>query len=240
MTVKHVRAGRWAALLAALFAVGAAAKDPPRLPPAERFRALVLDVVKSYPTDGTHDYHWPKGSAWAGTTRTLTYEGKAVADGDPEGRCYCCGLTFEVFFRAWERWCAEEKRPFRIGELSAEDLLRFRGLWYGTDGDRRLIQNALVTYGLGTAVERLDDARPGDFVQFWRHSGSGHSVVFLAWLRDGEGKIEGLRYWSSQKATNGIGEREERLSEKEGINAKEVYVARVGASGSEKQEKGKR
>ncbi len=213
-------AGAWAAI--------AWAKDPPRLPPADRFRALVLEVLRSYPADGTHDYYWPKTGSWAGTTRTLTYDGQTVADGDPQGRSYCCGLTFEVFFRAWERWCTEEKRPFRIADLSAEDLLRFRGLWYGVDGDRRLIQNAVVAYRLGAPVDRLEDARPGDFVQFWRHSGSGHSVVLLDWLRDADGKLIGLRYWSSQKATRGIGEREERFGETEGVDRNQVYVARVG------------
>lgn len=227
MMVKIVRPAV-AAALAALLAVAAPARESAPLPPADEFRAAVLAIVKTYPTDGTHAYWWPKGSSWAGTTRDLVYEGSKVADGDPQGRCYCCGLTFEVFFRAWEKWCAGKKKPFRIADLSADDLVKMRGLWYGTDGDRRLIQNAVVRYEVGTAVEKLEDARPGDFVQLWRHSGTGHSVVFLGWTRDGGGKIDGIRYWSTQKSTDGIGEREEKFGGEKGVDPAQVYPARVG------------
>src|SRR5438874_2444313 len=81
------------------------AKEPAAeapLPLATDFAKRVLELAKSYPADGTHRYHWPKGSSWEGTTRDLVYLGQKVATGDPEKRCYCCGLTFEVFFRAYE------------------------------------------------------------------------------------------------------------------------------------------
>lgn len=206
------------------------AKDPAPLPTADEFHACVLAIVKGYPTDGTNGYYWPKGSDWAGTTRDLMYEGRKVADGDPQGRCYCCGLTFEVLFRAWEKWCADHKAPFRIGDLSADDLLKFRGLWFGNDGNRKMIPHALEEFKIGHAVERLEDALPGDFVQLWRKSGSGHSVVFLGWTKDPAGKISGIRYWSSQKATNGIGEREEAFGGEAGVDPEQVYVARVGGT----------
>lgn len=221
-------------LTAVVLGCTALAKDPAPLPPADDFHACVLAIVRTYPTDGTHDYYWPKGSDWAGTTRDLTYDGRKVADGDSQQRCYCCGLTFEVLFRAWERWCVDGKRPFRIGDLSADDLLRFRSLWYGNDGNRRMIPHALEEFKLGRSVERLEDAQPGDFVQLWRKSGSGHSVVFLGWKRDADGKIAGIRYWSSQKATHGIGEREEAFGGETGVDPEQVYVARVGAVATRK------
>src|SRR5262245_774569 len=71
------------------------ASEPAPGPAAGDLNALVLRVAESYPRDGTHTYHWPKGSSWAGTTRDLFYLGRRVADGDPQGRAYCCGLTFE-------------------------------------------------------------------------------------------------------------------------------------------------
>src|SRR5690242_8698586 len=82
------------------------------LPRASEFAKLVLEVAKTYPTDGTHKYYWPKTGTWPGTTRDLFYLGKKVCDGDPEKRCFCCGLTFEVFFRAYEKYCENAKKPF--------------------------------------------------------------------------------------------------------------------------------
>ena len=51
----------------------------------------------------------------------------------------------------------------------------------------------------------LEEVRPGDFLQFWRNSGSGHSSVFIDWERDATGTIEGVWYWSTQGSTDGIG-----------------------------------
>src|SRR5579864_7467642 len=86
----------------ALAALGRASGDdaPEKvaLPKADDFTKLVLEVAKSYPTDGTHKYYWPKSGPWPGTTMDLFYTGKKVCEGDKEKRCYCCGITFEVFF----------------------------------------------------------------------------------------------------------------------------------------------
>ena len=85
------------------------------LPKAREFQKLVVKVIKSYPTNGTHQYYWPRkgGGGYAGTTRDLVYQGKVVAKGDSKGRCYCCGITFEVFFRAYKLYCKKKKRPFQ-------------------------------------------------------------------------------------------------------------------------------
>ena len=45
---------------------------------------------------------------------------------------------------------------------------------------------------------------PGTSSDLNRADGSGHTVVFFGWLR-GSGPIIGLRYWSSQRSTKGIG-----------------------------------
>lgn len=229
MSARVRRIAGWIVLLCLVRVGGTFGGERRALPAAEDLRRCILEVVRSYPTDGTHGYYWPKDSAWAGTTRDLVYDGTKVADGDPQGRCYCCGLTFEVLVRAWERLCLERREPFRIHDLSAEDLLRFRGLWYGTDGTRSMIPHALETLGIGTTVQRWEDARAGDFVQLWRHSGSGHSVVFLAWVKDAEGRRTGIRYWSSQKATRGIGEREESIGA-DGVDAEQIFIGRAGAA----------
>src|SRR5690606_24179458 len=100
---------------------------------------------------------------------------------------FCCGLTFEVFFKAWKLWADKRRQPFAIGGLDAKGLKRALSDWFCAGEVRSGPVEALVSRGLGVRIERLEDARPGDFVQLWRDSGSGHSVVFLGWekARDG-------------------------------------------------------
>jgi hypothetical protein len=211
-----------------LLALGAC-EDPRRLPPLGRFNAHVLAVAASYPTDGTHRYHWPRAGTWKGNARTLRYGGEVIAEGDPEGRCHCSGLTFEVFFQAFERWCAAEGRPFRILDLDAAGVRRLQREWFGSPEDRATLHTALTRNGLGVRIADWEDARPGDFVQLWRHSGSGHAVVFRGWDRDSEGRIQGIRYWSTQGSTDGIGERSERFGEDgSAVKRDEFWLCRVG------------
>lgn len=193
-------------------------------------RPFVLEVIAGYPTDGTHRYHWPRSGGWKGNTKDLRYAGSLLCAGDPKGRAYCCGLTFEVFFEAWRLWCAHRGRPFRIARMDRAAVRRLQGQWFGSAADRSCLRTALVEGGLGTRLDeaRWHEARPGDFLQLWRNSGSGHSVVFLAWVRKG-GRIVGIRYWSTQKSTRGIGEREERFgSGRQALKRDEFYLCRVG------------
>ncbi len=217
---------------------GKAAKNPP--PPADlpspgAFTSLVLKIAKSYRTGGAHPYYWPRGNpvkGWAGNTRDLYYMGKLFSPGDPRGRCYCCGLTFEVFFRAWKAWCEKKKKPFRVDGLDFDQLKAFRAHFFGSNGDLECVGGAIPAWGLGFAVPPME-ARPGDFVQFWRlprkgRRPSGHSVIFLAWVKDRRGKPRALRYWSTQGSTHGIGVREERVGGPGGVDLSRFYAARVG------------
>ena len=201
-----------------------------RLPTGAVFHRHLLAVIDSYPTDGTHGYHWPRpdDGRWLGNTRRLEYAGVVLSEGDPAGRCHCSGLTFEVFLRAWERWCREAGRPARILDLEVADVRRLQREWFGVSGDRKTLLTAITRNGLGRRITKLEEAEAGDLVQLWRHSGSGHSCVFRAWIREGE-EIVGLRYWSTQKSTNGIGEREERFGASgSALKRDELYVVRVG------------
>jgi hypothetical protein len=214
-------------LLAGLLTACEEAK-PPKLPKLGDLNAHVVAVMATYPTDGTHAYWWPKSGSWAGNVRTLKYDGEVLLEGDPKGRCYCCGLTFEVFLQAFERWCKEVERPYRILAMKAKDVLRLKHEWFGSNGDRSTLHGAIVNNGLGVRITKWRDAREGDFVQLWRHNGSGHSVVFLRWKKK-SGKIVGLTYWSTQKSTNGIGERTELFGyEGSTLKRDELYLCRVG------------
>lgn len=222
-----------AAGLAALLggAGGAEAGEPvpePRpLPPAPEgsLNGHVLEIMSGYPLDGSYGYHWPKSGSWEGTTQELRYGGRKLTSGDPQRRSYCCGLTFEVYLRALLAAAGGEVAGLDAAELH-ELRLRFFGDSKQQRERRRLAQFGLASLGLGQAVERLEDARAGDFVQFWRHSGSGHSAIFVNWTRSRQGEITGLIYWSSQTSTAGIGFNSERIAE-DAIKRDEIYLGRA-------------
>jgi len=215
-----------ALLAAALLAGPAAAQDRDDAPGAEAPEPLnpwVLEVLREYPLDGTHAFHWPRSGTWEGTTRDVVYAGERLTRGDPEGRCYCCGLTFEVYVRALLRAHEGEPAPGVDAALLHELRLRFFG--DSEAGERRrLVQFGLESLGLGRAVPH-EEARAGDFVQFWRHSGSGHQAVFVNWIYRG-GEVVGLTYWSTQGSTRGIGYRSEMIGP-DGVKADEIYLARA-------------
>ena len=51
-----------------------------------------------------------------------------------------------------------------------------------------------MNYGLGEPILDWVDILPGDPVQLWRFSGSGHSVIFIDWVTDTDGTTVGLYY----------------------------------------------
>lgn len=214
-----------------------------KVPERGGLNAQILKTLRAYPTDGTHEYYWPKSGTWGGNTKDLHYKGELFAEGDPKQRCYCCGITLEVFLEAWRAWCEAEKRAFEIpGIADAAALKKFRQLWFGSDGDKTTMQHALLEMKLGTKILKLEDAEPGDFVQLWRHNGSGHAVIFVSWERDKKSKqITALRYWSTQGSTKGIGERLEKIGsgEKE-IDRERLYIARVGVKPTKRAKRGEK
>ncbi|MBK8975558.1 MAG: hypothetical protein IPM29_06500 [Planctomycetes bacterium] len=200
------------------------------VPAPGELNPIVLELLRAYPTDGTHPYHWPKTGTWKGCTKDLEYGGQLLCEGDPEGRAYCCGLTFEVFLDAWRIWCQRNARPWRIAALDLEGVRRLQQQWFGSSSDPSCLHTALVDNRLGLRVTDRTDARAGDFVQLWRANGSGHSVVFLGWERSG-GELVGMRYWSTQGATRGIGERTEWFDERGGdrrLDPARLWICRVG------------
>lgn len=168
----------------------------PRLPQPN---AAVVRTVLSYPREGQHTYWWPKRGepSYDGCTTDVLYRGERVMTGEPAGRTYCCGLTLEVLYRVLDR---EERR---VPSLTTETAGLFKHLWFCRAVDALGPTEALETFGIGRSITK-DDVMPGDFVQIWRHNGSGHSVVFVGWAISRDGKIVGIHYWSTQPRTNGI------------------------------------
>jgi hypothetical protein len=194
----------------------------------------VLHVLQAYPLDGSYPYHCDfekkEYDIYNGVTQDLWYQGRVVAKAYPDGsRCsYCCGLTFEVFVRAMKLRNEQAGLPIDdFNGMDFYDLFNLLQLWY-IEGPGDSPQRGIVAYGLGRAIENLEDARPGDFADYSRNNASGHSVIFVEWVRDGEGRITGFKYFSSNRS--GVGFVTEHFSDCGGKVLREsLRLARVGA-----------
>ncbi|MDW7675330.1 MAG: hypothetical protein SCK28_12435 [Bacillota bacterium] len=202
--------------------------------------SYVLDVIKTYPI-GSSGYPYLLNNDYAnynGVTTTLSYQNKVLLKAHPSGNraSHCSGITFEVFFKAMQH------RNKELG-IAADDfngmswnqLNDFVMIWFVANGGKQNsnIEVAVEKYGIGHRVNKWEDAQPGDFMDFSRENNTGHTVVFINWIREGD-KIVGLKYWSSQQSTNGINYKEEYFNitgpngKKYGnVRADNLYIARV-------------
>ena len=91
-----------------------------------------------------------------------------------------------------------------INGLTYTNIKNFMSIWYvqSTLGDGPGL--ALQAYGLGDRIESMNNVIKGDFVQIWRTTGSGHSVIFMNWTTNTAGDTTGMRYWSTQTSTKGV------------------------------------
>jgi hypothetical protein len=174
----------------ALACTGAAPATQPTRP--------VLRAAYSFDDGGGYNTKW----AGSGTPIEVRFDNTRILAKGTAGT-YCCGYTFAVVMRA----AADAKL---LEGKSVEQVKRFQKEWYGavSEPDIREKQCAVAMTPLGIGHEvSADDARPGDFLQFWRTK-SGHSVIFLGWEERDEKRI-GFKYRSSQGSTNGIGDTSE-------------------------------
>jgi hypothetical protein len=144
----------------------------------------------------------PRDPHYDGVQRDIVWDGDRVARARADGGTYCCGVTFEVFVRAWQVWSGTAG----IAGLDPDEIRALITEWFCPTLGHSGVVSALVTRELGAEVDQ-EQARAGDLCQFWRRveldDPSGHSVVFLGFgMCDGQRTIE---YWSSQKATGGVG-----------------------------------
>jgi hypothetical protein len=171
-----------------------------RLPGLPEPNAAIVTTLLSYPRDGTHRYWWPRRDepSYDGCTTHVLYRGERVMTGEPGGQTYCCGLTLEVLYRVLE---SEEQR---VPWLTTETTGLFKHLWFCREKNSLGPTEALETFGIGRRITDDAEVLPGDFVQIWRHNGTGHSVVFVGWAITPDGEVAGIHYWSTQPRTNGI------------------------------------
>ncbi|MDK2971562.1 MAG: hypothetical protein PWP23_1317 [Candidatus Sumerlaeota bacterium] len=208
-----------------------AAEEAEAAPELPEFNKMVLDIIATYPTDGTHDYWWPKsgGGGFDGCSMDMYLLGEKVMDGEPQKRTFCCGLTLEVFLRAYNAWL--EAHPGVDPPVKPADWSDFQRTWFVLELNGPGPSAALVKYGIGEEVLPAD-VLPGDFVQIWRTKNakgrvSGHSVIFLEWVRNAEDAIIGFRYWSTQTSTKGVNERVEYFGPLGGMSTEYTFFGRV-------------
>jgi hypothetical protein len=125
-----------------------------------------------------------------------------------------------------------------FNHMSVNNMRDFLLTWYNAKGTSKeqgdQLAGAIVKYGLGRRITNLEEAETGDFVDFSRAK-SGHTVVFINWIRDSKRNIIGIKYWSTQESTNGINFKEEYFSDnskenvKGYIDRKQLFIGRVGA-----------
>jgi len=199
-------------------------------PDVSDFNAAVVSILESYPTDGSYEYYWPtgSGSGWMGTTQDVYYLDTLVAEGDPYHRSYCVGLTWEVFMRAFDEIDLATYGDGSLNGVTVSELYDFVGDWFVHDINGSGVVEAMENIGIGEQVTNLADLQPGDFLQFWRNSGSGHSTIFIDWELDNDGYIIGIQYWSTQNSTDGIGYSSEYFgSSSSSLDPSYFYAARA-------------
>ena len=174
----------------------------------------VLEIANSFSGGG---YKWSS----TGVPKSIYFKDTEILSKSAEGT-FCSGYTFMVAFDALEK-------NNLIDDLKVDQIKWLQKNWYGTNETSAETQclYSLEKLGLGKGIKH-PDAIAGDFVQFWRNNKSGHSVIFLSWVRDKSGKITGLKYRSTQKSTNGIGDRTESVgSDEKDINIDRIYIVRL-------------
>jgi hypothetical protein len=177
-----------------------------------------VQIAKSYKDGGHYNL------AGSGTPQEIRFKNERILAAGTNGT-YCSGFTFTVVMRA------AEQRNF-IKDKTVDEIRVFQKEWYGVTGDtERQAGPAMENLGIGKSVSAAQ-ALPGDFVQFWRATKSGHSAVFLNWVEEGGKKI-GFKYRSTQKSTDGIGDRIEYFNdvpEKKGAVLRDrTYFARLNS-----------
>ena len=201
----------------------------------------VLKVIPAY-EGGKYPYLLNNDYAnYNGVTENIIYKGSPIAKANSDGSksSHCVGLTYEVFFKAMQERNKEAGiSPDNFNNMSIQNMKDFMLTWYAAQGSPKSqgdqLAGAIVKYGLGTRITRLEDAKAGDFIDFSRNK-SGHTVVFINWVKDHKGNIAGFKYWSTQESTKGIGYKQEYFSDnpkgalKGAVNRNQLYIGRVGS-----------
>lgn len=181
----------------------------------------VIEVANTWEGGG---YEWAGGTGlgiplmW---TNPETNEEEVLKDKQKNGT-YCSGYALQVgYIVAKNRGLLENK--------TKKELLDFIREWY--QSYPKTCVQAITNLGIGVEVS-LDDATAGDFCQLWRTGGSGHNVIFLSHIFDENDEVIGIKYRSTQKSTDGIGDNKEFFYgfKKGRVKKDMIYFARLNES----------
>jgi hypothetical protein len=181
---------------------------PPQSNDPQTLREAVIRLASSRRGGG---YKW----VGDGVSKSIAYDGETILQANPNGT-YCCGATFETFIDAYCAIRYGGDAPTAQGRWfegwPRERFVALQQGWWGT-GDapvnplipaaarptirERQVYHVLPWTGFAEPVDHHRMLQRGDFAQFWRKNGSGHSVIFWGRDRDETG-AERLWYWSSQ------------------------------------------
>lgn len=181
------------------------------LPDEAGFNHYMVEAINDgllYPRDGTYPYCLSDdcGDMW-GMIRDAYYLGEDLFTGG--GDCFCTGFTLEILLDAYSRWQDENQVSVTDpwGDLTLDDVAGgdFYQHWqgYGVAGSKASSADALEYAGIGEEVPERDwpTATTGDLANISRSTGSGHSILFVDWITQGD-EITGIRYYGC----NGSGE----------------------------------
>jgi hypothetical protein len=185
-------------------------------------RKLVYDAVHALPTH--QPYFWEQSENSPGVPFDIIHKGQSIVKSN--NNVHCSGTTFTSV------WVAGNRMGL-FNDMSPAQVKDFQLRWFGARGDTERQQGpAMERLGIGGPI-KMEDAAPGDFVQLWRKSGTGHSVIFLDWVRDEDtGNVIGFKYRSAQG--KGIGTTKEFFSDtpggaKYGVNRARTYFSRLAS-----------
>jgi hypothetical protein len=174
------------------------------------FNHFVLEAINDatlFPRDGTYPFCLGGGSCGPyGFLHDGIYQAQTVFEGG--GDCMCTGHTLEIFLDAWRRYRSANSlaADAQLGGLTMAQLDQggFYQQWQGTaDAQHANLASAGYAFELASAgihigndSSSLETVQPGDFINLSRDPPSGHSVVFIGWIRDNTDAIIGFRYFA--------------------------------------------
>lgn len=176
------------------------------------------DVIKVANIFSGGGYVWGGANPPTGSPLTLSHKGVVILNKQSTGT-YCSGYTRAMcFLVATNRGLLKDKSIGQVNQLMADFNI---GPLYS-----KLGVGGIVKLGIGKEYKTID-AQPGDFCQIWRTNGSGHSVIFIDFIKNGN-NIVGIKYRSTQSSTGGISDKSEYFSGHGGIiDESHLYFARL-------------
>jgi hypothetical protein len=178
---------------------------PLEAPPAQKFNDWVLRAV-----DWLDENHGRRGYDSAVLTHDVPYGDDGWITATKPPRTMCVAAVMEVILVAMQLYAAETGDasayaflPERSFESLAAGALKAH-LWVNHEINAGGTGDALRHFGMGMTVP-FESLEPGAFINLNRTSGTGHAVVFLAFI-DLQGnesptwheRVVGFKYFSSQ------------------------------------------